>query len=877
MVDALDIRVRGIVQGVGFRPFVYRLAKRYLVSGWVLNDLDGVFIHAEAESQLLDEFVTELHMNPPAAARISEVELKEVPLQDCVGFEIRESAGDDADEGTLVSADLGMCDDCACELFDLADRRFRYPFINCTNCGPRFTIIDALPYDRPVTSMRDFAMCDDCAREYSDPADRRFHAQPDACFECGPAVYFGCTSAGEGGDSSSQAAFDSLARRFPELRSNLAACHSATGEAATQAAQVPVVWGRGREASDAVLAACVDVLASGGIVAVKGLGGFHLACDAENAQAIAELRQRKRRDGKALAVLAADVEAVRSVCEVSPEEEALLKSPARPIVLLKKRVGAQLARGLADGLPELGVMLAATPVQALVARDYREATGSSLLVMTSGNVHDEPIVTDDVDAFRKLGRIADAVVGNDRAILSRYDDSVVRVVNLGGVNAHGGPNVAVQFIRRARGYAPVPIPLKPVEALGLPDEPDDVARAGELVDSAQGERAQAAVQVKRPVMKAVVFAAGPEQKSTFTFLRDGEAFVSQHVGDMEDADVYDAWLESKARFEKLFDVQAGVLACDAHPEYLASKWARSEAFRTGLACTEVQHHHAHVASVLGEHGLFGPCCGIAFDGTGYGADGAIWGGEVLLANQVDYERFANFSYVPMPGGAAAIKHPLRMAYGVLWAYDLLDHPGARAALDALGEQAGICEQMIESGLNTPYTSSVGRLFDAVSALLGVCAEPTYEGEAAILLDAVRASGGAPSVGSPDDRYAVLIAKNAATEASTAHDTSVVLLDAEPTVRAVLDDLVADVPVPEISLRFHRAIVGAIAQVAELVRAMYGISLVALSGGCFMNRFLVEESSRVLGERGFTVAVNGNLPPNDGCVSFGQAVIAAATR
>ena len=720
MIDALDIRVRGIVQGVGFRPFVYRLARRYIINGWVLNDLDGVFIHAEGESKLLDEFVNELHMNPPSAAKITEVELKEVPLQDCTTFEIRESEMDDMHEGTLVSADLATCDDCLRELFDPADRRYRYPFINCTNCGPRFTIIDALPYDRPATSMAAFAMCPDCAREYHDPADRRFHAQPDACFECGPALSFV--------DLSSDAAEPAQAARPAN-----------------------------REESDALLAAAVDVLAQGGILAVKGLGGFHLACDATNAEALTRLRQRKKRDGKAFAVMVPDVSAARVACQVSRAEEALLLSPERPIVLLRKKQGAHLAAGLADNLPELGVMLPATPVQHLLLHDFRARTGRDMLVMTSGNVHDEPIVTDDAEAIERLGGVADALLGNDRPILARYDDSVVRVLRM---RAEEGEDAAaddaladgaVQFIRRARGYAPVPLKLG-----------DEAAPA--------------------------VFAAGSEQKNTFTFAQAGKAFVSQHIGDLEDADVYDAWLESKARFEKLFECAPRVLACDAHPDYLASKWARSQASRDNMPLTEVQHHHAHIASVLGEHDLFGPTCGIAFDGTGYGADGAIWGGEVLVANQVDYERFANFSYVPMPGGAAAIKHPLRMAYGVLWAFDLLDHPGAQEALDALGETADVCMQMVERGLNTPYTSSVGRLFDAVSALLGICTEPTYEGEAAVLLDAARSSeGGADIASDVRERYAVVVAKNAALPTSTAHDTSVVLLDASPTVRAVLDD------------------------------------------------------------------------------------------
>ena len=837
MIDALDIRVRGIVQGVGFRPFVYRLARRYLICGWVLNDLDGVFIHAEGESGLIDEFVTELHMDPPAAARITEVELREVPLQDCTTFEIRESRVDDVQESTLVSADLATCDECLAELFDPGDRRYRYPFINCTNCGPRFTIIDELPYDRPSTSMASFEMCLACAREYADPCDRRFHAQPDACFECGPHVTWTVLPAGDAVE-------------------NTCADGSLEPGGGTFIA-------RTRAGSDAVFAQAVELLACGGIVAVKGLGGYHLACDAADGRALARLRTRKRRDGQAFAVMVADVEAAREVCEVSATEEGVLKSAARPIVLLRKRRDARLAAGLADKLPELGVMLPTTPVQHLLIRDFAQLTGRSMLVMTSGNVHDEPIVVDDVRACAKLAGIADAVLGNDRAILSRYDDSVVRVLDLGGVNAHGEPNEALQFVRRARGYAPVPISAGAVRA-------DDAAARG-------GKVAAQAGFCQTP---SCVFAAGPEQKSTFTYLRDGQAYVSQHIGDMEDADVFDAWLESKARFEKLFDLRPRVYACDAHPDYLASKWARSQALREGVAITEVQHHHAHIASVLGEHGVFGPAIGIAFDGTGFGADGAIWGGEVLLANQVDYERFANFSNMPMPGGAAAIRNPLRMAYGVLWAYDMLDHPGARRVLDALGEVAGVCEHMIETGLNTPMTSSAGRLFDAVSAMLGICTQPSYEGEAAILLDAARAEamGAGDAAAQPRDaRYAIAITKNAAVETSTAHDTSVVLLDVEPTLAAILDDIEQGVPAGVVSLRFHDALVDAIVQVAELARALYGISLVALSGGCFMNRYLAEQTASRLGEAGFTVALNANLPPNDGCISYGQAVIASASR
>lgn len=817
MVEALDIRVRGIVQGVGFRPFVYRQAKRYLVNGWVLNDRDGVFIHAEAEGGLLDEFIMEIADHAPAAAKISEIEMKEVPLQDCTGFEIRESQDEDTDDVTRISADLGLCDDCRHELLDPADRRFRYPFINCTNCGPRFTIIEDLPYDRCNTSMAPFVMCDRCRHEYEDPADRRFHAQPDACFTCGPQLTWVAVEDGCAREGSVAVASD-------------------------------------RSSSDALLQQAVAVLQEGGVLAMKGLGGFHLVCDGENPQAIALLRQRKQREGKPLAVMVADADAARTWCEVSPAEEALLESPARPIVLLGKRPDAALAPGLADGLKELGVMLPSTPLQCLVLNDLAEACGSRMLVMTSGNRSGQPIVTDDARAVVELGPIVDGILGNDRPILSRFDDSVLRVLDLGGQEA-------LQFIRRARGYAPVAVPM------GF----------GEGEEGSDGREAESSDAM--PLPRPQVFAAGSQQKSTFAFTRDGDAFVSQYIGDLQDADTFDAWLEAKDRMKRLFQLSPRVLACDMHPDYAASKWARTEALRTGLPLTEVQHHHAHVVSVLGEHGLFGPCCGIAFDGTGYGADGALWGGEVLIANQVDYERFANLTYMPLPGGEAAIRHPLRMAYGMLWTYDLLEHPAAAPALELLGDQASVCRSLIEGGLNTPYSSSMGRFFDGVSALLGLCTEPSYEGEAAVLLDGCRAAEDMSNEAAAQaaERYGFGFQKNAATAQSTAHDTSVLLLDGAPVLQAILDDLQDGVPSPIISLRFHRAVVQAMVAVAELVRSAYGIGAVVLSGGCFMNRFLAEQSVDALGVRGFTVALNGSLPPNDGCVSYGQAVVASVSR
>lgn len=828
MVEALDIWVKGIVQGVGFRPFVYRLAKRYLVNGWVLNATDGVHIHAEAESHLLDEFVLELSENAPAAAQVTEIELHEVPLEPFDSFEIRFSEEDDAQESTLVSPDLAICADCERELFSPQDRRFRYPFINCTNCGPRFTITDKLPYDRANTSMAVFPMCAACQTEYEDSADRRFHAQPDACFACGPHLTW----------------WDPM--REPQQ----------------------VIIAETREQSDEVLAKAVQLLRGGGILAVKGLGGYHLACDARDPQAVELLRQRKHRDGKAFAVMMRSVEDIRRFCEVSIEEEALLTGSERPIVLLRKSTEGpdHLADSVAGDLPELGVMLPYTPVQHLLLHDFAEAqaqTGAPspvALVMTSGNLHDEPIVTADAEAYEKLADIADGFLGNDREILTRFDDTVLRVLELGETGR------AVQFVRRARGYAPAPILL------------------GERVVPSEFATAEPS---------RTVFAAGPEQKNTFTFLRGREAFVSQHIGDVENAETFDAWLACKERFQKLFGLHAGQLAADMHPEYLTTKWAldaKVNSCEEDSECApaspkpvaQVQHHHAHIVAALAENDLTGPVCGIAFDGTGFGADGNLWGGEVLLSNLSAFERFANFAYIPMPGGAAAIKHPLRMAYGVLWEFDLLEHPGAAEALAALGsDQAHLCERMIEQGLNTPMTSSVGRLFDAASALLGVCTEPTYEGEAAVLLEAaawddVADQGGFSEEYGEDEaeRYEVAVVKNTAGDGDTAETTSVVLLDAAATFTALLDDLAASVPVPVIARRFHNALADAIVTSARLVEAVYDIKDVVLTGGVFMNRYLMQQVVPRLTQAGFMVVLNRELPPNDGCVSLGQAVVCA---
>lgn len=729
-----------------------------------------------------------------------------------------------------------------------------------------------------------------CDAEYHNPEDRRFHAQPNACFGCGPVIYYarrrGEGALGEGALGENAAGVESAADRehaaIGECAAECAAksteeaeCSAKTENAseacrnshaahdegldrrtaeATEAAGLVLSWGDTREASDALFAEAAEALLRGEILAVKGLGGFHLVCDAQNAEAVARLRSKKRRGGEAFAIMMRTPDEIRSLCTVNDAEERQLRLEARPIVLLRKRSDEETPRGVADGLSELGVMLPATPVQHLLIEDFAKASvhgGAGdgapkekrfppMLVMTSGNVHDEPIMIDDAEAIAKLGGIADAFLGNNRVIATRFDDSVLRVIEAGSAGN------AVQMIRRARGFAPQPLAF------------DEGGREGSSAAS-----------------EPTIFATGPEQKNTFTFLRGNQAFVSQHIGDMENADIFDAWQNARLRFKELFAFDPTLIACDMHPEYLATKWANEQNQRRGMPLVAVQHHHAHIVSAMAEHGIHDAVCGFAFDGTGYGADGCIWGGEVLLSNLADYERFANFAYVPMPGGASAIKHPLRMAYGALWAFDLLEHPAAQKALSQLGNEANVCEAMIAQALNTPQTSSAGRLFDAASALLGICTEPSYEGEGAVLLEAAIPPATELFEETFDERYAITVVKNTATAQSTAHDTSVVLLDAKPTFEALLDDLAIDVAKGTIAYRFHQAFVEAIVSCAELVRALYDISTVVFSGGVFMNRHITQASIARLEAAGFTVVLNRELPPNDGCASFGQAVVAWA--
>lgn len=809
------IHVTGIVQGVGMRPFVYREAMAHGICGWVLNAGDGVHIEAHALSESLDEFVAALSEHAPAASRVEHVEVVDLAPGDWnaaneQGFRIVASQ-DQTAHTTLISPDIATCDDCLRELFDPADRRFHYPFINCTNCGPRFTIIRSLPYDRTATSMDRFPMCPTCAAEYADPLDRRFHAQPDACFDCGPHITWR---------------------------------EADRGDAPTAIDATPAV-GSTREASDAIIERCVELLAGGGIVAIKGLGGFHLACDATNEQAVRELRRRKRRSSKPLAVMVRDLADVERLCHVNDVERGLLSGSIRPIVLLRRHAVCEsggspdalaLAPSVAHDLPELGAMLPYTPLQHLLLA-AAASHGMHALVMTSGNLSEEPIETDDDLAWEHLvaAGIADALLGNDRAILSRYDDSVVRVVD-----------GAVMPVRRARGYAPQPLSLPALDGT-----------------------------------TPCVLACGPQQKATIALTRedaDGHAacFVSQHIGDVENGATFDAWSGARSRLENLFDLAPAALACDMHPSYLSSQWAREQAREHNLPLIEVQHHHAHIASVMAEAiaaGRLAPdarVLGIAFDGTGAGTDGTIWGGEFLIARLADFERVAHLRAWALPGGAASVHDARRNAFALLSELDLLEHPGAVGLLDSLDEQTrSITATMIERGINSPRTSSMGRLFDAAAAILGICGQATYEGEPAIELEAA-------AWRALDSEIAHFPDSNAGYFASgPSWLDGPDVLDQEALFEALLEGIEAGAPADRLALDFHAAVARSSARIASDICVREGIDTVALSGGVFMNRLLLQLLTRELKNAGLTVLVPHTVPVNDGCIAYGQAAVARA--
>jgi hydrogenase maturation protein HypF len=780
---AATVRITGVVQGVGFRPFVFGLAKSLGLAGWVLNTSEGVVAFVEGEQAAIDDFARDVRALAPVQAVVQTVDVTASEPEGSTGFTIRESLSEPG-AMTLVSPDIATCPACLAEMRDPEDRRHRYAFTNCTNCGPRFTIIEDVPYDRPMTTMRDFPMCPACAAEYGDPADRRFHAQPNACPVCGPRLYLN-----QKGRVPSGWEWEPAKERSPRPHRDAAAESGRT---------------------DDILQAVRFTLEGGDILAMKGLGGFHLACDATSEEAVARLRERKRRWGKPFAVMFPTIEMAREHCEIDEAEAALLQGSVRPIVLARRRdsgprPGGALADSLAPGLGEIGVMLPYTPLHELLLGDFGRP-----LVMTSGNLTDEPIAMHNAEALRRLAPLADVFLLHDRGIHARYDDSVVRVVE-----------GRTEMVRRSRGYAPFPIAL-PTEA------------------------------------RLHVFAAGAEQKATFCLTRGEHAFVSQHIGDLENAETLEAYETAFELYRRMFRVTPELVAHDLHPEYLSTKLA----LRLGLPTEGVQHHHAHVVAVAAENGVKERIAGLAYDGTGFGSDGTIWGGEVLLADAHGFERFAHLRPVPMPGGAAAVRRPARMALGLLVGMDrgLLDHPGlallrSRLATDELTTIPAIADR----GLNSPLASSMGRLFDAVAAICGVRTDSLYEGQAAIELEACA---------DPAERGSYSFALTG---------DSPIVIDPLPLVTAMLDDLAAGASASTVSARFHNGVVAMSVEVARLAADAAGSPRVALSGGVMMNRLVLAGTTRGLIAAGLEPLLPVALPVNDGAISYGQAVVALARR
>jgi hydrogenase maturation protein HypF len=757
----LRLEVRGAVQGVGFRPFVFRLAAELALPGWVLNDARGVFIEVEGPRGILERFRERIVSERPPRALVQSVETAWLPPAGFTSFEIRHS--DEAGARTaLVLPDLATCPECLAEVLDPAERRHGYAFTNCTNCGPRFTILRELPYDRPNTTMLGFILCPLCRAEYQEPRDRRFHAQPIACPSCGPAL---------------------------ELWD---------AEGTTLASR------------DQAIVAAAQALADGRIVAVKGLGGFHLMCDARDGAAVARLRERKLRLGKPLALMVRDLEQARELCEVSALAAEQLASAEAPILLMPRRASAPVAAEVAPGNPYLGVMLPATPLHHLLLR----ACGFPL-VATSGNLSDEPISTNEYRALNRLGAIADLFLVHDRAIERHVDDSVAWI-------AAG----RMRLLRRARGWAPLPVTVKHE----LP----------------------------------VILAVGAHLKNTVALSVGRQVFLSQHIGDLETEEAMSAFERVIADFQRLYDVRPVAVAHDLHPDYLSTRWALARAGASDAPrLIGVQHHHAHLASCLAENGVEGRALGVTWDGTGYGTDGTVWGGEFLLGDAAGFERVAHLRAFPLPGGEAAVREPRRAALGLLWeAYG-----EAALAVSSHGvaglfheTELKVIHRMLSRGLNCPVTTSMGRLFDAVAALVGLHPSVTFEGEAAMALEWL--ADPAEQGGYPVDLLP---------GAALSGPRPPLVLDWKPLLGAVLEDVRRGVPRGLVSARFHNGLVRAAVNVAAAV----GEERVALSGGCFQNRLLTERLAAALEQAGHTVLLHALVPPNDGGVSLGQIVVAAA--
>lgn len=756
-LQALHISVHGIVQGVGFRPFVYRLALRHGLVGTVANNSDGVAIHIGGPAGAVDDFAAALRAEAPPMARIGRIETSRA---DCLPgettFRILPSQHG-ARPSTQIAPDIALCADCRRDILDSSDRRFRYPFTNCTNCGPRFTIVERIPYDRPNTSMRHFPMCEACRREYHDPLDRRFHAQPNACPVCGPQLSW----------------HDGAGRLLP-------------GDGLAEAARA---------------------LAAGRVVAIKGLGGFHLAVDGGSEQAVATLRLRKNRPAKPLAIMVRDLATARRYCHLSDEEAALLSAPEHPIVLVARRDRSGLAEGVAPGLDHIGVMLPYTPLHLLL---LSEPASPSVLVMTSGNRSDEPICTGNEEALTRLRGLADFFLLHNRDIVTRVDDSVARIVD-----------GRIRLLRRARGYSPVPVALR------------------------------------RPT--ADILACGGEMKNTFCIVRGGEAYLSQHIGELTGTVQFDFFRESIDHLQAALEVAPERVACDRHPDYLSSRYAHG---RTA-DCREVQHHHAHIGAVMAEHGLDGPVLGLVLDGTGFGGDGTVFGGELYRADRSGFVRLARLAHLPLPGGDRAATQPWRMGLALLYrglGPDGLAGPHLPVALRAIDPaRREVIAQMLAKGVNAPLTSSCGRLFDAVSALLGLCLTSNYEGQAAMLLE--RQAGLATDAEATSDYPVVLDEEDGVTVIGSAHLAAL-----------LCRDLRAGVPLPVLARRFHLWLAASLEAALVRGRRQTGLAAVVLAGGCMQNQLLYETLAGGLRRAGFTVHGGELVPMNDGGIALGQAYI-----
>ncbi len=754
MIRRYKIGIQGTVQGIGFRPFVYNLAHERKLTGYVSNTSTGVDIEVEGESVQLDLFVEAIKTNRLPLAHIADIRMTPLSVQKDKGFVIKESASRTA-KIAVIPPDIGICSDCLKELRNPEDRRYRYPFINCTNCGPRYTIIEDIPYDRPYTSMRAFTMCGACQREYSDPSDRRFHAQPNACPVCGPRIM--------------------LCDRDHNILAETDPIQSA-----------------------------VDLIKKGHIVAIKGLGGFHLAVDAENSSAVKRLRARKHREEKPLALMARDMDRIRRFALVNPEEEALLASSSRPIVILRKKFPNSVSPEVAPRNRNFGVMLPYTPLHHLLLDG-----DLSVLVMTSGNTSKEPICIDNADAFNRLGGIADFFLIHNRDIYLRVDDAIVRRIH------HQN-----RMIRHARGYAPSPIYLKE----HFPQ----------------------------------ILSCGAETANTVCLTKGNLAFISQHIGDLTNLASLNSFEKTVLHLKGIFDIEPGLVAYDLHPDYLSTRYALKQA---DVKLVGVQHHHAHVAACMTEHRIQDPVIGLAFDGTGYGSDGRIWGGEVLLSQRDRFDRLAHLDYMPLPGGNAAIEEPWRMAVSYL--YHTFGESFWELNLPFWGtiekRKIQFVLEMIKKGVNCPRTSSLGRLFDGISSILGIRHRVSYEGQAAIELEMAAAED-------PDGTSYPFVLNKAKKPYQ---------IPVSPIIRAVVLDMQQRVPIGDIGLRFHQTIIRLFSELCSALREDVGCSRVVLSGGVFQNAILLTGISQALEENEFEVYSHSRVPTNDGGISFGQAAVAAA--